>query len=128
MRRASGTTLNEPKGFDVITILREVTMNRLIIAAMCLAGGLALADESVETQTEGPIEEMQIRLAAMEQINVTADWSMPRRLRMREQRNRRRSEGADSRQIKLADVFRKKYIRHLFSYELTTWFLSTTSA
>jgi hypothetical protein len=73
MRRASGTTLNEPKGFDVITILREVTMNRLIIAAMCLAGGLALADESVETQTEGPIEEMQIRLAAMEQINVTAE-------------------------------------------------------
>jgi hypothetical protein len=79
MRRASGTTLNEPKGFDVITILREVTMMRevtmniLIIAAMCLAGGLALADESDETQTEGPMEEMLIRLGVMEQIDVTAE-------------------------------------------------------
>ena len=46
-------------------------MKRLIIATMCLAGSLALAQE--ETQTEGPIEEMQIRLAAMEEINVTAE-------------------------------------------------------
>jgi hypothetical protein len=46
-------------------------MKRLIIAAMCLAGSLALAQD--ETQTEGPIEEMQIRLAAMEEINVTAE-------------------------------------------------------
>jgi hypothetical protein len=38
---------------------------------MCLAGSLALAQD--ETQTEGPIEEMQIRLAAMEEINVTAE-------------------------------------------------------
>ena len=47
-------------------------MKRLIIAAICLAGGLALADEGDETQTEGPIEELQIRLTAMEEINVTA--------------------------------------------------------
>lgn len=47
-------------------------MKILIIAAMCLAGGLALADEGDETQTEGPIEELQIRLAAMELIVVTA--------------------------------------------------------
>ncbi len=47
-------------------------MKRLIIAAMCLAGGLALADEGDETQTEGPIEELQIRLTTMEEINVTA--------------------------------------------------------
>ena len=47
-------------------------MKRLIIAAMCLAGGLALAQEDDEKQTKGPIEEMQIRLTAMEQINVTA--------------------------------------------------------
>ena len=47
-------------------------MKRLIIAAMCLAGGLALADEGDEPQTEGPIEELQIRLTTMEQINVTA--------------------------------------------------------
>ncbi len=57
----------------VITISEEVTMKILIIAAMCLAGGLALADQGDETQTEGPIEEMQIRLAAMEQIVVTAE-------------------------------------------------------
>ncbi len=48
-------------------------MKILIIAAMCLAGGLALADEGDEKQTEGPIEEMQIRLTAMEQIIVTAE-------------------------------------------------------
>ena len=48
-------------------------MKILIIAVMCLAGGLALADEGDETQTEGPIEEMQVRLAAMEQIVVTAE-------------------------------------------------------
>ncbi len=57
----------------VITISEEVTMKILIIAAMCLAGGLALADEGDETQTEGPIEDLQIRLTAMEQINVTAE-------------------------------------------------------
>lgn len=57
----------------VITISEEVTMKILIIAAMCLAGGLALADQGDETQTEGLIEEMQIRLAAMEQIVVTAE-------------------------------------------------------
>ena len=48
-------------------------MKILIIAVMCLAGGLALSDEGDETQTEGPIEELQIRLTAMEQINVTAE-------------------------------------------------------
>lgn len=48
-------------------------MKILIIAVMCLAGGLALADEGDETQTEGPIEELQIRLAAMELIVVTAE-------------------------------------------------------
>ena len=47
-------------------------MKRLIIAAMCLAGGLASADEGDEAQTEGPIEELQIRLTTMEEINVTA--------------------------------------------------------
>lgn len=49
-------------------------MKRLIIATMCLAGGLALAQD--ETQTEGPIEEMQIRLATMEQIEVTAEKAL----------------------------------------------------
>jgi hypothetical protein len=32
-----------------------------------------LADEGDEAQTEEPIEEMQIRLSAMEQIDVTAE-------------------------------------------------------
>ena len=45
----------------VITISEEVTMKRLIIAAMCLTCGLALADQGDETQTEGPIEEIQGR-------------------------------------------------------------------
>jgi len=57
----------------VITSSEEVTMKRLIIAAMCLACGLALADQGDETQTEGPIEELQIRLTAIEEINVTAE-------------------------------------------------------
>ncbi len=57
----------------VITIAEEVTMKILIIAAMCLAGGLASAGEGDQTQTEGPIEELQIRLTAMEQIVVTAE-------------------------------------------------------
>ncbi len=57
----------------VITISEEVTMKRLIIAAMCLTCGLVLADQGDETQTEGPIEELQIRLTAMEQIIVTAE-------------------------------------------------------
>jgi len=48
-------------------------MKRLIIAAMCLTCGLALAEEGDETQTEGPIGEIQIRLTAMEQIIVTAE-------------------------------------------------------
>jgi len=48
-------------------------MKRLIIAAMCLTCGLALADQGDETQTERPIEELQIRLTAMEQIIVTAE-------------------------------------------------------
>ncbi len=48
-------------------------MKILIIAAMCLAGGLALAQEDDGKQTEGLIEEMQIRLTAMEEINVTAE-------------------------------------------------------
>ena len=47
-------------------------MKRLIIAAMCLACGLAWAQDD-EKQEEGPIEEMQIRLTAMEQIDVTAE-------------------------------------------------------
>ena len=38
-------------------------MKRLIITAMFLAGGLALAQEDELKQSEGPIEEMQIRLA-----------------------------------------------------------------
>ena len=59
--------------FGVITNQEEVTMKRLIIAAMCLTCGLASADEGDGTQTEGPIEEMQIRLAAMELIVVTAE-------------------------------------------------------
>ncbi len=48
-------------------------MKRLIIAAMCLTCGLALAGQGDETQTEGPIAELQIRLTAMEQIIVTAE-------------------------------------------------------
>ena len=47
-------------------------MTRFIIAALCLAGSLALAQED-EHQLESPIEEMQIRLAEMEQIIVTAE-------------------------------------------------------
>ena len=47
-------------------------MKRLIIAAMCLAGGLVFAQDD-ENQTEEIIEEMQIRLTAMEQIDVTAE-------------------------------------------------------
>ncbi len=57
----------------VNTSSEEVTMKILIIAAMCLAGGLALAGQVDETQTEGPIEELQIRLTAIEEINVTAE-------------------------------------------------------
>ncbi len=57
----------------VITISEEVTMKRFIIAAMCLTCGLALADQGDETQTGGPIEELQIRLTEMEQIVVTAE-------------------------------------------------------
>jgi hypothetical protein len=64
------------KALGVITNQEEVTMKRLIIAAMCLAGGLALADEGDETQTEGPIEELQIRLTTMEEINVTAEKTL----------------------------------------------------
>ena len=48
-------------------------MKRIIIAAMCLTCGLALADQGDETQTEGPIEEIQVRLGEMEQIIVTAE-------------------------------------------------------
>lgn len=51
-------------------------MKRLIIAAMCLAGGLALAQEDDGKQAEGPIEELQIRLTAMEQIVVTAEKTL----------------------------------------------------
>jgi len=61
------------QALGVFTMSEEVTMKILIIAVMCLAGGLALADEGDETQTEGPIEELQIRLTTMEQINVTAE-------------------------------------------------------
>ena len=61
------------KAFEVMNVLKGVTMNRLMIATMCLAGSLALAEEGDETKTEGPIEEMQIRLAVMEQIDVTAE-------------------------------------------------------
>ena len=61
------------QALGVNTSSEEVTMKRLIIAAMGLAGGLALADQGDETQAEGPIEELQIRLAAMEQIIVTAE-------------------------------------------------------
>ena len=48
-------------------------MKRIMIATLCLAGGLALAQENDGKQSEGTIEEMQIRLAAMEQIDVTAE-------------------------------------------------------
>ena len=51
-------------------------MKRLIIAAMCLAGGLALTQEGDGKQAEGPIEELQIRLTAMEQIVVTAEKTL----------------------------------------------------
>jgi hypothetical protein len=61
------------KAIGVNTNREEVTMKRLIIAVACLACGLAVADEGEEAQSEGPIEELQIRLSAMEQINVTAE-------------------------------------------------------
>lgn len=48
-------------------------MKRIIIAAMFLAGGLALAQEDEGTKDDGPIEEMQIRLSEMEHIVVTAE-------------------------------------------------------
>ena len=48
-------------------------MNRLIIAAMCLAGGLAMAQENDEKQTEGQNAETNRRLANIEQIIVTAE-------------------------------------------------------
>jgi hypothetical protein len=51
-------------------------MKIMIIAAMCLAGSLALADQGDETQTEGPIEEIQVRLEAMELIVVTAEKTL----------------------------------------------------
>jgi len=51
-------------------------MKRIIIAAMCLAGGLALAQDDDEKKSEGPIEEMQIRLAEMELIVVTAEKTL----------------------------------------------------
>ncbi len=57
----------------VITISEEVTMKILIIAAMCLAGGVASAGEGDQTQTEGAFVDLQIRLTAMEQIIVTAE-------------------------------------------------------
>jgi hypothetical protein len=57
----------------VITISEEVTMKRLIIAAMCLAGGLASAGEGDQAHTEGSVGELQIRLTEMEQIVVTAE-------------------------------------------------------
>ena len=47
-------------------------MRRFIIAAACLACGLAIAQDD-EGQTEEVIEELQIRLVAMEQIVVTAE-------------------------------------------------------
>lgn len=47
-------------------------MTRFIIAAMCLACVPALAQDD-EKQSEDVIEEMQIRLVAMEQIVVTAE-------------------------------------------------------
>ena len=59
--------------FGVNTNREEVTMKRMSIAVACLACGLAVADEGEEAQSEGPIEELQIRLSAMEQINVTAE-------------------------------------------------------
>jgi hypothetical protein len=61
------------KAIGVNTNREEVTMKRLIIAVACLACGLAVADEGEEAQSEGPIEELQIRLSAMEEINVTAE-------------------------------------------------------
>jgi hypothetical protein len=65
------------KAIGVNTNREEVTMKRLIIAVACLACGLAVADEGEEAQSEGPIEELQIRLSAMEQINVTAKTPVP---------------------------------------------------
>ena len=47
-------------------------MKRMVIAAMWLGGGLAMAQEE-EGQSEGPVEELQIRLGEMEQIVVTAE-------------------------------------------------------
>lgn len=47
-------------------------MNRLIIVAMCLAGGLAMAQENDEKQPEGQSEETNTRIAKIEQIIVTA--------------------------------------------------------
>jgi len=47
-------------------------MRQLIIAAMCLGGGLAFADNGDETETN-VVQEVQIRLTTMEQIDVTAE-------------------------------------------------------
>ena len=48
-------------------------MKHLIISAMCLAGGLAMAQDDDGKPSEDTIDEMQIRLVAMEQIDVTAE-------------------------------------------------------
>ena len=47
-------------------------MSKLMIAAICLVSGLAIAQDD-EEKAEGPIEEMQIRLTTMEEINVTSE-------------------------------------------------------
>jgi len=47
-------------------------MKTIIIAAICLAGGLAMAQDDAG-QSEEVIEDLQIRLAGMEQIIVTAE-------------------------------------------------------
>jgi hypothetical protein len=64
---------NEPQGARRDYSPKGTKMKILIIAAMCLAGGLALAQEADEAEEETIIEEMQIRLVAMEEINVTAE-------------------------------------------------------
>jgi hypothetical protein len=47
-------------------------MKTIIVVALCIIGVPALAQEFDESQTEG-VQEMQIRLATMEQIDVTAE-------------------------------------------------------
>ena len=51
---------------------RGTGMKTIVVATMCLGGALAMAQDDAG-QSEEVIEDLQIRLAGMEQIIVTAE-------------------------------------------------------